>query len=536
MNDLPQASQDYLDELRGRPGARQPATFGEAWDAEWQRSGLDTIGGIGKPFQDAYQELSDAVEAAHGADLGTLTARYGINMGAAVTPDQRIGALNALVDVLPEDKRKELEALRDVRARAADKAAAIEREASDVSGAAYGLKGMAGTWLAGIARQTLDPVNLAAMAVTAPIGGPLEGPVLKVVGRQALAAGAAQAAVEPYVQAARGELGLASGFKEGAIDVAQAALGGAGMAALFRGAGAAIRLARRQPLGEGEFRTAGTEAPARPEIAAIESAPPAAAPSEIERLFAAAAPEDFEAAARHAETRQMVDATMLADGEPMLHAAALENAADAMEAGRPVPAETVRSPAVRIGSDVHEAANHGIAADNAEQVLGRPLKLDEIESGFTTSSGRFVDRNEAAQIAGRSEPLQTGDVPKAEVVPAEAQYSTRGGTRNGLRSEAMQVYREQIAAEQGGKPAPPGAAAPAGEEGAAAKPLGDPVLARDAERALAARPDLEVVVSGPDGAPRRLKVADALQAADEDAAAVRELMDCIGAAPVTGTS
>lgn len=509
MNELPQASQDYLDELRGRPGVRAPATFGEAWNAEWQRSGLDTIGGIGKPFQDAYQELSDAVEAAHGADLGTLTARYGVNMGAAVTPDRRIAALNALADVLPEEQRKTIDPLRDVRARAADKAQAIEREASDVAGSTYGLAGHAGAFLAGIARQTLDPVNLAAMGVTVPIGGPLEGPILKVIGRQALAGGLAQAAVEPYVQPARGELGLASGFKEGAIDVAQAALGGGGMAGLFRGAGAAIRLARRLPAADGEFRAAGNAAAARPEIAAVESAPPATAPSEIERVFSAAAPEDMEAAARHAETRQMVDATMPAGGEPQLHAAALEDAAQAMEAGRPVDAEAIRSPAVRIDGDVHEGPNHGIAADDAEQRLGRPLKLDEIESGFTTTSGRFVDRDEAARIVGRSEPLQTGEFPKPEP-PAKV--------------------AEPAEPAAPAAPVEPVAKQPATEGNAAApKPLGDPVLARDVERVLAAKPDLEVVVSGADGAPRRLKVADALQAADEDAAAVRELMDCIGA-------
>jgi hypothetical protein len=39
---------------------------------------------------------------------------------------------------LPDDAKKEIEPLRDVRRRASDKAQQIERDAADVAGATYG--------------------------------------------------------------------------------------------------------------------------------------------------------------------------------------------------------------------------------------------------------------------------------------------------------------------------------------------------------------------------------------------------------------
>jgi hypothetical protein len=501
MTELPREAQSYLDELRGRPGARAEATIGEIWNAEWTRSGLDTIGGVGKPFNDAYQELSDAVVGAHGADLQTLGARYGIYTGKAVTPDERVAALNALVDVLPEDQRKPLEPLRDVRRRASDKAQAIEREASDVSSATYGLTGVGTAFAAGVARQTVDPVNLAAMAATAPIGGPLAGPVLKVVGRQALAGGLAQAAVEPFVQPQRAELGLESGFKEGVINVGQAAIGGGALAGLFRGGAAAVRAVGR--IGNaGEFTVPGPRrvdaaAPAEgrpvaaePEFAAVEkSARPAAPASEIERVFQALDPAELDAAALHAETRHIVDGARLPDADPVLHSASIEEAARSMDAGRPFDAEQPR------------------AALRDAGVEAPPLDADH-----------------------------------------RAKYSTRGGTRHGLRSEAMEVYREQVRAKpdepalsdlplpddvKAKAPPEPAAtsATPAGGAAAAPKPLGNPALAADAERVLAEAPDLDVVLVDAEGNGRKVKARDALKSADDDAAAVRELMGCIGTPP-----
>jgi hypothetical protein len=239
------AAEDYLNELSRRAGARAPATLTEIWNSEWTRGGLDTIGGVGKPFMDAYEDLRSAVEGAGGGPSVTeLARRYNIQPGYNI--DQRAAALGAIADALPltEDQRKAIEPLKDVRKRAADKAQAIEREASDVAGATYGLSGTATSFLAGAARQTLDPFNIAAMVATAPIGGPLEGAALKVIARQALAGAAAQAAVEPIIQSGRAELGLESGFGKAAGDVLEAGVGAGALAGAFRAAGAAWRALR----------------------------------------------------------------------------------------------------------------------------------------------------------------------------------------------------------------------------------------------------------------------------------------------------
>lgn len=244
MTDWNAGETDYLNTLARTPAARSPATIGEIWNAEWTRSGLDTISGVGRPFTESYDELRSAIEKHGGDDIATLAYRNNVNIGAAATPDQRIAALNALADTLPDEQKKAIDPFRDVRKRAADKAQTIERDAADVAANTYGLSGQATAFLAGIARQAVDPINLAANVATAPIGGEFAGPILRVVARQAGAGALAQAVVEPYVQSTRGELGLESGFKQGALDVAQAAIGAGGLAGLFRAGKAGFDLMR----------------------------------------------------------------------------------------------------------------------------------------------------------------------------------------------------------------------------------------------------------------------------------------------------
>lgn len=88
----------------------------------------------------------------------------------------------------------------------------------------------------------------------------------------------------------------------------------------------------------------------------------------------------------------------------------LPTEADFANAGKvlvPEP-ETIRAPAVRIGGEkVYEDLNHGLATEKAEKALGRDVTMDELESGFTTSTGRFIERDEAARIAKVNEDLQS---------------------------------------------------------------------------------------------------------------------------------
>lgn len=240
--------QDYANELTRRAPARPASTLGEIWNAEWSRSGLDTIGGVGKPYRDALGELESAIAGASGTDVTDYAFKNGINLAGAASPDERVRLLGRLADTLPEEQRKTIDPLKDVRARAASKAQKIEAEADDISATTYGLSGTATSWLAGMARITVDPVNLGAMVATAPLGGPMSGPLWKIMARQGAAAGVAQGLVEPVIEPARAELGLDAGGARAAGNIAEAAIGGGVLSGLFYGAGHAIRLARgRRP-------------------------------------------------------------------------------------------------------------------------------------------------------------------------------------------------------------------------------------------------------------------------------------------------
>jgi hypothetical protein len=240
-------SDDYLAELSRRPAAYSPATLGEIWNAEWARSALDTLTGVGRPYQDSYDELVQGIEAAAGSDIATYAAQQKVRLGGGNTRDQNIAALGVLADTLPEERSQPLQPLKDVRKRAAEKAQALEKESGDVAAGTYGLTGTATAFLAGVARQALDPVNLA----TLPLGaGPGMG-ALRAIGAEALAAAGTQAAQEPMIQAERGRLGLEAGFSQGALNVAQAGIGAAGLTAIFRGAGAVYRRVRGEAPGAG---------------------------------------------------------------------------------------------------------------------------------------------------------------------------------------------------------------------------------------------------------------------------------------------
>lgn len=190
-----------LAEYARKPLARQPASFGEIASAAWNATGLDTLTGSGKPFDDAYDELVNRVQALTGKDVRQTEGLAG--------PQGRLTATLAAIDQLGLDDatRKEIEPLRDVRANASRRAHEIEKEAADVAGATYGLTAHATALFTGIARQFVDPVNLA----TAPFGGPLKGPLLKMAVREFAIGAASQAIQEPVIQTQRGELGLEAG-------------------------------------------------------------------------------------------------------------------------------------------------------------------------------------------------------------------------------------------------------------------------------------------------------------------------------------
>lgn len=357
--------QDYLNELAGRAGARPPASAGEIWNAEWARSGLDTISGVGRPYADAMRDLEGAIGEAAGQDVTDYAFSQGVNLAGAASQDERAKMLGRLADALPEDKRKTVVPLKDLRRRAAEKAQKIEADANDVAGATYGLSGVATGFVAGIARMTADPFNLAAMIATAPIGGPLQGAAVKVIARQAGAGAAAQAVVEPFIEPARAELGLEHGAAHAFGNIAGAAAGGAGVAGVTLGLGALLRAGARGLRGS-RARTA--DAP-------LETQAPEPAGAEL------LSPADLDAVAAVAERDHVMDA---ARNEP----------------------EKIKSAAVQIDGKIYEAANHTFALEQAAAARG--MTLEELTtalpsksdiSGFVTNKGRYVDRADAYDIA-----------------------------------------------------------------------------------------------------------------------------------------
>lgn len=347
---------DYYRELATRPAARAPATLGEVWQSEWTRGGLDTYFGLQKPLDDSVTELESAIAGAAGKPAQDYARERGLDLGRPATIDQRIKMLGDLADTFDDDTRKKIEPLRDARARAADKAQAIERAASDVAAGTYGLSGTATAFLAGMARQFVDPAVIAANIATGPLGGPFKGPLLSVVARQGIAGMAGQALVEPAIEGERERLGLEAGAGRAAQNIVEAGLGSAGLAVLFRGAAwtarRAITAVRGEPALAPDARTSAPEF--RPGEPGIEAAP---APADRPGMPASdLAPEDFQAATHVAERDELVAAHAPEGVVPDAHATRLEDTARAIEERRPLPtdegavdtpAPTRRGPAAR---------------------------------------------------------------------------------------------------------------------------------------------------------------------------------------------
>lgn len=101
-------------------------------------------------------------------------------------------------------------------------------------------------------------------------------------------------------------------------------------------------------------------------------------------------------------------------------------------------AEMIKSPALHIEGKLYEAPNHGMALNNyLDSNPTRPTNgLDAMREGFTTTSGRFVDREEALAIAKKQDQI------KPEVLPALTSYSSM------LLSEDLKGFDGKTAEEK----------------------------------------------------------------------------------------
>jgi len=347
------SGEDYVNELARRPGARPPASVGEIWNANWTATGLDTIGGIGRPYADATTDLESAIEGASGKSLTDYAWQNNINLAAASSPDERAVLLGRLADALPDEKaRAKIEPLKDVRARAADKAAAIERDAADTASATYGLSGIGTSWLAGVARMTVDPANLAAMVATAPIAG--GSGLLVSSARMAASGAAAQALIEPVLQPMRADLGLESGVSRAMSDILGAAEGGA---ALNIGGRLLWRTLR------GAYHASRAGAP----------------------VEAPLAPADFNAAASLAERDHLMNDTAPAGDAAavMAHAERIDATAQTLERGAPLPLTDTRG---------HGVQYHGTSAADLVPTSDHYSSLNYYGQGFYTTDAIDVAR------------------------------------------------------------------------------------------------------------------------------------------------
>lgn len=575
MPDLSQSATNYLDDLARQPAARQPATIGEIWDSEWKRGGLDTITGIGKPLADARGELSTAIEAAAGKPIADYAAEQRIPLGAGATVDQNIKALNDLADTLPEDAKKTIDPLRDVRRRSMQKAQQIERDAADVSSATYGLGGTATAWAAGIARQSSDPVNLAMMAATAPIGGPITGGAVKFIAGQAAAGAIAQAAVEPYIEPTRAELGLDSGIGRAAGNILEAGVGGAvlggagvGLHRLFRAAATAYRGAR--PV------EAGIQQAAEPPLG--ESPVPTV---DHPNLTA----EDFSAAALHAERNAVTEAPPGVD--PIAHGAAVSQATQALEDGTPLP-----RPQTELPAPPERAAPAEPGPPQSELPLPKPIEPVAPDSvgSFTTAKGSTYaiheDGTTTRDKAARADVGHEGDSgPKARsartiYIDGDASVLSGAGLQGDFGGKGYRVAikdgkanflwwnekADKWGAPESGRDIPftttpevgkspvelwkpstdvPGYEAYRGQHAGnvitevrfAEKPaevIGDPALAKDLDTRLATMPEADTHVFHVEQPDKSIKSGTAksfLKEIADDARAVKELIDCVGKEP-----
>ncbi len=554
MADAETARNDFLARAARGPVAKSPATFGEIWNSSFDAAGLDTLSGVGsgRIVSQAYDDLVAKVEAATGKPIyDAVRDLSGERLGAATTIDEKAQMIGRVVDTLPDDQRKAIDPLKDIRRVAADRAAAIEKTAAETTN--YGLSGTAVAFAAGVARQAIDPVNLA----TLPLGGPLKGSLVKVLAREAAIGAGSQLVQEPAIQAGRADLGLESGFGEAAGNVAEAGLGAAGLVGVFRGAAAVMKLAQRsgtrtapnasapladwdgqrtftghfdaddapafdrgipvepvRPLGDapdvrgpGEF-TIGEGATARPtrdrapppppsepfertplgpldaeDIAAFDRGRPETTPlnmidhaeiggsvghfdlSGALRAMEHFAPEDFEAAARSIERDHVVSAELPDTVAPEVRSGGVQQAADAIEAGKRVNIAGAIEP-VPVAAPT-ERASGGVQLEETPAAVPAPL-AGQAASDARVSAGEDAARTPAAPRT----PDADGDV---------------------------------------------------------AARVGNPALIQDANRALAdAGGDLVIRLEGPDGSVREVSARQALAEAEEDAAAAAELSACVG--------
>ena len=95
--------------------------------------------------------------------------------------------------------------------------------------------------------------------------------------------------------------------------------------------------------------------------------------------------------------------------------------------GVPQP-ERITSAAIKFNGEIVRGLSHGLAVLELEKIHPnwKTISHDPVEEGFLTSSGRFVDRKEAAEIADRAEQTSEESV-AGRSIPDELDSSELSG-------------------------------------------------------------------------------------------------------------
>lgn len=583
-------TQDWLDTLAAKGPAQPPATLGEAWRASWAESGLHTIGGLRAPQAQALDELRSAYQTAAGEDVRDAARRQGVPLEAA-KPDQEAAYIESLTRGLPDEAQKRVAPLLDINGRASAIAAKTERDAGDVANRAFGFSSNATMFLAGLARNMVDPETIivsAAVAAATPAGVGLPA----FLAREAAVNAGATALLHPAVSAGRETLGLAPTSFVG--DVIESAVGGAALGGLFRAGGWAARRAFRgagaapdvgAPIAEGVDGAKQETTPAG--FSERFDAPPAA-----RAAAAALEPEDFDLAARHVDNRAVEDATALRGDAIGVaeHGRAIDDAVAALDRGEGAslatsvdkefyPSDVTPPPSTfGVASSTELArlrqADIGawIEAVDRRAAYGELGNIDNFISQ-TTPEGRVslpgLMRSADDEAAGRLFIFGNKRVTAQELAAENARMTARRAELTGrLSKREFYTPEERTArvAEIQAKRLPEDPARPLSdyplrevapepvkqvEKGQSAvgsrqsdnirSPTADlataeaKALRADAERAIAEAGDFDFHITDDDGTARVVKASELLREADDDAVAARELELCMTASPTGET-
>lgn len=426
------------------PQPANPATLGEIWRAGWDSAGLDTFFGLAEPWQQAQSELRSAVEGAAGVSAAELAKAQGRTLKAldwaGSSPQDQARELAELSAGLAPEQQEKVKPFLDVPGRARKLAAERERQAADVAERTYGLAGHAVGFLAGVTRAAVDPINI----VTMPIGGPLRGPILGMLAREAALGAAVQAGQEPFIQAARAELGLEAGLGRALSNTLEAGIGNAGLAGLFRGAGWLLR--RAAATGDAPAARASEAAATAPQESrlnggAAEAVPAVAdiTPDQLPPALRQLGPDDWDAAARLAERDELID-SLAPDRSAlgkMLHEETVETVLARMEsAGGDILAGLdmrIAEMETRLRAAGQESGAQAQAAgvDGALPPAPAPRRQRPRPDGAPVSLGRFIAQAGGIRLDGDQGDLRYLGINQM-FIPGVGMV----GRRDGLRLDA----------------------------------------------------------------------------------------------------